>query len=44
VTLFTAPTFGFVASRDGQRFLVSTVTADPAPITLLLNWAGLRRQ
>lgn len=44
VMLFTAPTVDFVASPDGQRFLVSTVTADPAPVTLLLNWAGLRRR
>ena len=42
VGLFTAPPGGFVMSSDGQRFLVSTVTAEPAPITLLLNWAGLR--
>jgi len=42
VKLFTAPPGGFVMSSDGQRFLVSTVTAEPAPITLLLNWAGLR--
>ncbi len=41
VALFTAPAgSGFVASADGQRFLVSTVTTDPAPITVLLNWAG----
>jgi serine/threonine protein kinase len=43
VALFTAPPGGFAASADGQRFLVSTVTADAAPITLLLNWGGLRR-
>ncbi len=42
VNLFAAPPGGFVMSSDGQRFLVSTVTAEPAPITLLLNWAGLR--
>ena len=43
VPLFTAPTAAMVASLDGQRFLVSTVTEEDAPITLLLNWAGLRR-
>jgi hypothetical protein len=41
--LFTAPAGGFLASADGQRFLVSNVTADAAPITVLLNWAGLQR-
>lgn len=42
VNLFAAQPGGFLMSSDGQRFLVSTVTAEPAPITLLLNWAGLR--
>ena len=41
--LFTAPPGGFVtASPDGQRFVVSTITSDAAPVTLLLNWAGLK--
>ncbi len=40
--LFTAPPGGLVMSGDGQRFLVSKVTTEAAPITLLLNWAGLR--
>ncbi len=41
-TLFTIASGGiFVfASPDGQRFLVSNVTADPSPVTVLLNWAG----
>ena len=43
VTLFTAPASGFLASSDGQRFLVSTVIADSAPITLLLNWTGHKK-
>ena len=43
VALFTAPPGGFIASPDGQRFLVSTVTAEPAPITVLLNWTGLKK-
>jgi hypothetical protein len=43
MTLFAAPPAGLIAaSPDSQRFLVSTVTEDPAPITVLLNWAGLR--
>jgi dipeptidyl aminopeptidase/acylaminoacyl peptidase len=41
--LFTVATGGFLASADGQRFLVSTVTAPPAPITVVLNWAGLKK-
>jgi eukaryotic-like serine/threonine-protein kinase len=41
--LFTGPAGGFLASPDGQRFLVSTITQEAAPITVLLNWAGLRR-
>jgi Tol biopolymer transport system component len=44
VALFTAPPGGFLASTDGQRFLVSNVTAEAAPITALLNWAGLQRR
>ena len=43
VRLFSVSAGGFIASPDGQRFLVSTVTADAAPITVLLNWAGLKR-
>ncbi|HVH26068.1 MAG TPA: protein kinase [Vicinamibacterales bacterium] len=43
VPLFTGPRGGFLASPDGQRFLVSTVTAEPAPITILMNWAELKR-
>jgi dipeptidyl aminopeptidase/acylaminoacyl peptidase len=43
VALFTAPAGGFFVSADGQRFLVSTITAEPAPITVLLNWTGLRK-
>jgi serine/threonine protein kinase/Tol biopolymer transport system component len=43
VPLFTGPPGGFLASDDGQRFLVSNVTAQAAPITVLLNWTGLRR-
>ena len=30
-------------SPDGQRFLMAEETEPPAPITLLLNWAGLPR-
>ena len=30
-------------SPDGQRFLIAEETEPPAPITLLLNWAGLPR-
>ena len=36
----------YVPSRDGQRFLINTQAADPAPvpITVVLNWqAGLKR-
>jgi Tol biopolymer transport system component len=43
VALFTGPPGGFLVSDDGQRFLVSNVTTDPAPITILLNWSGLRQ-
>jgi Tol biopolymer transport system component len=31
------------SSPDGQRFLMVEETEPPAPITLLLNWAGLPR-
>ena len=44
--LFTGPSGnngGFEAAPDGQRFLFSVRVEDPAPITILLNWAGLRR-
>jgi Tol biopolymer transport system component len=30
-------------SPDGQRFLMTEETEPPAPITLILNWAGLPR-
>jgi hypothetical protein len=44
VPLFTAPgPGGFMAAADGQRFLAFRSTEDAAPITLLLNWAELRR-
>jgi hypothetical protein len=43
VALFTAPPGGFVVSPDGQRFLVSPVVEEQAPITVLLNWAGLQK-
>jgi eukaryotic-like serine/threonine-protein kinase len=43
VRLFTGPPGGFLASPDGQRFLVSTVTAEAAPITILMNWGGLAK-
>jgi Tol biopolymer transport system component len=36
----------FVPSRDGRRFLVNTLSGDPAPnpITIVLNWqAGLKK-
>ena len=36
----------YVASRDGQRFLINTQTGDPAavPITVVLNWTtGLKK-
>ena len=37
---------GDVPSRDGRRFLINTVSGDPAPtpITVVLNWtAGLKK-
>jgi hypothetical protein len=36
----------YVPSRDGKRFLVNTLSGDPAPtpITIVLNWqAGLKK-
>jgi hypothetical protein len=36
----------YVASRDGQKFLVNALTGDPSPmpITVVLNWtAGLKK-
>ena len=32
----------YVPSRDGQRFLVNTLSADasPTPITIVMNWAA----
>ena len=36
----------YVPSRDGQRFLINTLTGDPVPtpITVVLNWtAGLKK-
>jgi hypothetical protein len=36
----------YVPSRDGKRFLVNTLSADPSPtpITVVLNWtAGLKK-
>jgi dipeptidyl aminopeptidase/acylaminoacyl peptidase len=38
-TLFSAPAGAeYVASPDGQRFLVNVITREPSPITVLLNW------
>ena len=38
----TANRTHFVPSRDGQRFLVNTESADPTPtpITIVLNWTA----
>jgi Tol biopolymer transport system component len=37
-SLFSMPSFeGFVVTRDGQKFLVNTVTNSPS-VNLLLNW------
>jgi hypothetical protein len=35
----------YVVSPDGERFLVSTLAEDAPspPITLILNWAGVRQ-
>lgn len=42
--LFTLPRNStFIESLDGQRFLVSTVTKEPAAITVLMNWTGKTR-
>jgi hypothetical protein len=44
--LFTAPATTadvFLPSPDGQRFLFSVVVEPPGPLTMLLNWRGLRR-
>jgi hypothetical protein len=30
----------YLASSDGQRFLVNTVTEEASPITILQNWKG----
>ena len=38
-----AVTAGFAVTSDGQKFLIDRVTEDAAPITILLNWAGLKR-
>lgn len=39
VTLFSMATGSeYTASPDGQRFLISQVTEQAAPITVLLNW------
>lgn len=45
VPLFTLPppSSTFIESLDGKRFLVSTVTKEAAPITVLLNWTGTKR-
>ena len=40
-TLFTFPdgwTGGYEPTPDGQRFLITTATADASPISLILNW------
>ena len=42
VTLFQG-TGNWWPSPDGQRFLVAEETEPPAPITLILNWAGVPR-
>jgi Tol biopolymer transport system component len=42
----TANRTHYVPSRDGQRFLINTLTADasPTPITVVMNWAaGLKK-
>jgi hypothetical protein len=30
----------YAASADGQRFLLRRPALDPAPVTLIANWAG----
>ena len=33
----------YAVSRDGQRFLLNTIVEEtPSPITILLNWTGMR--
>jgi hypothetical protein len=42
----TANRTHFVPSRDGQRFLINTLSADATttPITVVMNWAaGLKK-
>ncbi len=43
VALFSKPEGPYIASSDGQRFLVSETSEEASPITILLNWAGARR-
>jgi hypothetical protein len=46
VTLFPLrPGAEYAASRDGQRFLINTFTEDASapPITVILNWSGLKK-
>jgi hypothetical protein len=33
----------FLPAPDGQRFLVSRIDSPASPVTLILNWRGLRR-
>jgi hypothetical protein len=43
VPLFSMPVGAtFVTSPDGQRFLISRVVEEAAPITVLLNWKPTR--
>jgi dipeptidyl aminopeptidase/acylaminoacyl peptidase len=44
VALFSMPPGSqYAAAPDGERFLVNMITADPSPVTILLNWtAGLK--
>jgi Tol biopolymer transport system component len=43
VVLFPIPPGPYVAAPDGQRFLVAATSEQASAITILLNWAGVRR-
>jgi Tol biopolymer transport system component len=40
VALPVTPGYPYVATRDGQRFLINTDIAPPVPITVLTNWTA----
>jgi hypothetical protein len=42
--LFSLPSGSYAVAPDSERFLVSIITAEPPPVTMLLNWTPRAKQ